>query len=60
MVGFMKYAVEMGSGSITYIPSLLKTGSGILKLIEGVHRHTVWISHEPILGKYTKNNIIKP
>jgi hypothetical protein len=36
----MKDAVEMGSGAITYIPSLLKTGSGIQKLIEGIHRYT--------------------
>jgi hypothetical protein len=29
----MKYAVEMGSGVMIYIPSLVKTGSGIQKLI---------------------------
>jgi hypothetical protein len=29
----MKYAVEMGSGVITYITRLMKTGSGIQKLI---------------------------
>jgi hypothetical protein len=29
MEGFMKYAVEMGSGGMTYIPSFIKTGSGI-------------------------------
>jgi hypothetical protein len=31
----MKYAVEMGSGAMTYIPSLIKIGSGIQQLIEG-------------------------
>jgi hypothetical protein len=31
----MKYAVEMGSGDMPYIPSLMKTGSGIQKLMEG-------------------------
>jgi hypothetical protein len=31
----MKYAVEMGSGAMTYIPSFLKIGSGIQKLIGG-------------------------
>jgi hypothetical protein len=27
--GFMKYAVEMGSGAMIYIPSLIKIGSTI-------------------------------
>jgi hypothetical protein len=31
----MKYAVEMGSGGMIYIPSFIKTGSGIQKLIGG-------------------------
>jgi hypothetical protein len=35
----MKYAVEMGSGAMIYIPSFIKVGSGIQKLI-GVYRHT--------------------
>jgi hypothetical protein len=34
----MKYAVEIGSGVTIYIPSLLNTGSGIQKLIRGIHR----------------------
>jgi hypothetical protein len=36
----MKYAVEMGSGVMIYIPSFIKTGSGIQKLIRRIHRHT--------------------
>jgi hypothetical protein len=37
----MKYAVEMGSGVMIYIPSFIKIGSGIQKLIRGhAHRHT--------------------
>jgi hypothetical protein len=36
----MKYAVEMGSGAMIYIPSFIKSGSGIQKLIGGIHRHT--------------------
>jgi hypothetical protein len=37
----MKYAVEMGSGTMAYIPSFIKIGSGIQKLMgEGIHRHT--------------------
>jgi hypothetical protein len=31
----MKYTVEMGSGAMIYIPSFIKIGSGIEKLIEG-------------------------
>jgi hypothetical protein len=29
----MKYAVEMGSGAVIYIPSLIQIGSGIQKLM---------------------------
>jgi hypothetical protein len=36
----MKYAVEMGSGAMIYIPSFIKIGSGIQKLMGRVHRHT--------------------
>jgi hypothetical protein len=39
----MKYAVEMGSGAMTYIPSFIKTGSGIRKLIVGgIYIQTAW------------------
>jgi hypothetical protein len=31
----MKYAVEMGSGAMMFIPSFIKIGSGIQKLIRG-------------------------
>jgi hypothetical protein len=40
MEGFMKYAVEMASGVMMYIPGFIKIGSGIQKLIGGIHRHT--------------------
>jgi hypothetical protein len=39
---FMKYAIEMGSGTMMYIPSFIKIGSGIHKLIRRLHRHTDW------------------
>jgi hypothetical protein len=39
MEGFMKYAVEMGSGAMIYIPSCIKIGSGIQKLT-GVETET--------------------
>jgi hypothetical protein len=38
----MKYAVEMGSGAMIYIPVFIKIGSAIQKLISGdtqTHRH---------------------
>jgi hypothetical protein len=34
----MQYAVEMGSGAMIYTPSLIKIGSGVLKLVRGIHR----------------------
>jgi hypothetical protein len=33
----MKYAVEMGSGAMVFVPSVIKIGSGILKLIGVIH-----------------------
>jgi hypothetical protein len=37
--GFMKYDVEMDSGAMIYIPSFIKTGTGIQNLIGGIQRH---------------------
>jgi hypothetical protein len=34
----MKYSVEMGSGAMMHVPSFIKIGSGIQKLMEGIHR----------------------
>jgi hypothetical protein len=36
----MKYTVAMGSGAVMYIPSFIKIGSGIQKLVRGIHRLT--------------------
>jgi hypothetical protein len=33
LMGFMKYAVVMGSGAVIYIPSFVKIGSGIQELL---------------------------
>jgi hypothetical protein len=33
--GFMKHVVKMGSSAMIYIPSFIKTGSAIQKLMEG-------------------------
>jgi hypothetical protein len=35
----MQYAVEMRSGAVIYIPSFIKIGSGIQKLIGAIHTH---------------------
>jgi hypothetical protein len=35
----MKYAVEMGSGAMIYVPSFIKIGLGIQKLVRGIHTH---------------------
>jgi hypothetical protein len=29
----------MGSGAVRYVPSLIKIGSSVQKLIGGIHRH---------------------
>jgi hypothetical protein len=36
----MKYTVEMDSGAMICIPSFIKIGSGIQKLMGGIHRET--------------------
>jgi hypothetical protein len=45
----MKYAVEMGSGTMIYIPTFIKTGSGIQKLMGGgfIYTRTAWRSYKP-------------
>jgi hypothetical protein len=47
----MKYAVEMGSAAMIYIPSFIQIGSGVQKLIRGggyTDTQTAWRSHKPI------------
>jgi hypothetical protein len=36
----MKYAVEKGSGAMIYIPSFMKIGLVVQKMIDGIHRYT--------------------
>jgi hypothetical protein len=36
----MNYVIEMGSGAMIYIPSFIKIGSGIQKLLRGKHIQT--------------------
>jgi hypothetical protein len=39
----MKYAVETGSGAVIYVPSFIKIGSGIQKLMGGfTDTQTAW------------------
>jgi hypothetical protein len=48
----MKYAVKISSGAMIYIPSCIKIGSGIQKLMRGFtdrDRQTAWRSHKPTL-----------
>jgi hypothetical protein len=42
-MGFMEYAVEIGSGATIYIPNFIETGSGIQKLLGGyTNTQTTW------------------
>jgi hypothetical protein len=52
--GFMKYAEEMGSGAMIYIPSFIKIGSGIQTLIGGggLHKLTFIFSLFSLFWKY--------
>jgi hypothetical protein len=45
----MKYGVEMGSGAMTYIPSFIKIGSAIEKLLREGYTdiQTAWRLHNP-------------
>jgi hypothetical protein len=39
----MKYAVEMGSGAMIYIPGFIKIGSGIQRFVGGItDTQTAW------------------
>jgi hypothetical protein len=35
----MKYVVKMGTGAMIYVPSFIKIGSDVQKLIGRIHRH---------------------
>jgi hypothetical protein len=62
--GFMKYAVEMGSGAMIYIPSFIKIGSGTQQLIGGIHRQHgdiislfLFFQNKESSLKYTKSSV---
>jgi hypothetical protein len=58
----MKYAVEMGSGAMIYIPSSIKIGSAIQKLVGGdtqTDTQTAWWLHKPTSIFLNKESRIK-
>jgi hypothetical protein len=46
----MKYAVEMGSGAMIYIPSFIKIGSGIQTLIGRGGGYTDTRTHDLLIS----------
>jgi hypothetical protein len=50
----MKYSVEICSVTMIYIPSFIKIGSGIQKLMGMIHRYTD--SMEITLAYFTRNS----
>jgi hypothetical protein len=40
MGGIFNWAVEMGSGAVIYVPSFIKIGSGVQKLMWGGYTDT--------------------
>jgi hypothetical protein len=56
----MKYAVQMGSSAMiySYIPSFIKIGSGIQKVIAGIHRYTdSMVDIISLLSLFLKNRV---
>jgi hypothetical protein len=49
--GFMKYAVEMGSGVMIYMPSFIKTVSGVQKFRGGDTQTERWSKLTFMLSK---------
>jgi hypothetical protein len=55
----MKYAIEMDSGAMKCIPSFIKFGVSLQKLIweRDTETYTGRRSHKPTLGKYAKTHV---
>jgi hypothetical protein len=50
----------MGSGVVIYVPSFIKIGSGIQKLIGGYRdKQTAWRSHKPAFSFQNKGSRLK-
>jgi hypothetical protein len=59
--GFMFCVAEMGSGAMIYIPSFIKTGSGIQK-VDGVREiqiHTHWVEESGLKERFVKKLVQK-
>jgi hypothetical protein len=50
----MKYAVEMGSGAMMYIPSFINFRHSEVNRGGFIATQTAWRSYKPALGKYAK------
>jgi hypothetical protein len=50
MAGIMKYDVVMGSGSMIFMPSFIKIGSGIPKLLRGGRNTQTYKQHGDLLS----------
>jgi hypothetical protein len=50
----------MDSGSVIHVPNVMKIGSGVQRLIGGIHRHThtrtATLSHKPTLSFQNKES----
>jgi hypothetical protein len=55
----MKYAIEMSSGAMIYIPRLIKIGSGIQKLIGGIHRQQGYLISLILFFSNKESRLIK-
>jgi hypothetical protein len=59
MGGFIKYAVEMGSGAVMYIPSFINIGSTIQKLMGDTQTHRQHGDHIRLLSFFFQNKYAK-
>jgi hypothetical protein len=57
--GFFNYVIEVGSGAVIHVPSFIKIGSGIQKLIGGIHTQTATRSHKPPFFFQNKESRLK-
>jgi hypothetical protein len=55
----MKYAIEMGSGAMIYIASLIMTGSGYQKSYLKTDLH-IFTHHTVVVIAATRNTVILP
>jgi hypothetical protein len=61
----LNYAIDMGSGAIIYVPSFIKIGLGIQRLVEGethnTHKtHITYTTYTTYTHKHTERRSHKP